>query len=1280
MALASPHPLSDDAFKAKLFQLLVDAEGLGRTQDGHLQTAGPFTPYYDSNGIMTFGVGLNLRVPANAYNVLLAFGLPPDAAATRDVENAIVALAKTPGPANEGISGVTQKILNGFLKQSVNGVATTYHDGSFTIADVAEAQRIFTFFPPGKADNSVYRRYLDQIPAAASMPDTQEQIALYSLTYNNAGALIPPGSHLVADIRAGNRAEAWYEIRYDSNAGAPRERYGVSLRRYAEAQLLDLYGAASDPAGDGQPSPSAVQLGDVLGAYRMFTAHRDAIVAYEQTWAGGIAAANQNYGNVTTVQTWAQAFDPAWQYLKATYGGDLAFQEHGAKPFDANDDESHVWAAPERHKGLYSVSIASPGTAIPAHYFVIGGDGEVVARSGTAPTRDAISINDGGPGNDTLQYAPAKGVKRDVTIEQLSPSSGNPDAPTSRLRVVSTSSGFTVTDLAYGFGKYQFATAADVVTLTTASAGAASTLSLSGSVQGTPFSDTTDTFSTAPGGVELLAGDGQSFTAGPNDAAVVLAGDGNTLTAPNSPGGVYAVAGSNDTITLPNTGAAALVAPLGGAGSTITVNADGDVLALLSSPSVVTMAEQNKAFTYLGIQSLHPIASQDEFDQAYYSGATIIPSNNLYGDIAAPSGGHSDLVLNGDGGGYFELVSGDAAITANTKGGFIEAEDPGAGPVDLTLNAGGWIVNPSDHSTINAKGDDDDFYSEGTSNNGQGTVVNAVGNNEGITIPGLVANVTGDHNVVIAEGYGQLNLSGHGDIAIIQPVDVAPASASPDSQGSTASGAAPPSQITMSGSGGSVSDAGSGNDTITTTGNGFSLIGGGGHDTLAANGDSNTLIAGNGGATLLASGSGNTLMGGSGNDVLRVLSGSGNTLAGGAGDNTLDGGSGSNAADYSAAPAGVVVDLGTGTARNGYGGTDMLIHIHSVIGSAYADTLIGMTGADTFDGHGAPAGTKDVEIGNGGDTFIFDQGYGQLEIDESDSAANPDNILRLGGGIDPAQVRVSSDATGAGVALSLGNGDRITLDGMQTGPGMGVQQVQFADGTVWAAAHVLSLLPSTVSLDGLAADQAVPTSSTLEPFAALTVADSNPQQQDDTATVTLSGTGETLSNLGTGQLSQDGLTYTASGSASVVQADLQGLLFAPSGDAVGGTTTIGLTLGNPSGSSANASVAVAVQADNSPAPMTFLYGAPGGSALAATARPDQFVFQGAAFGNEVVGGFDPARDIVELSRAQFTGFAAVQSDLSRSSSGALITLDGAGSILLQGVNPAGLQASNFCFV
>jgi len=102
------------------------------------------------------------------------------------------------------------------------------------------------------------------------------------------------------------------------------------------------------------------------------------------------------------------------------------------------------------------------------------------------------------------------------------------------------------------------------------------------------------------------------------------------------------------------------------------------------------------------------------------------------------------------------------------------------------------------------------------------------------------------------------------------------------------------------------------------------------------------------GDDMLAGGRGaDVLIGGLGNDILR----------GGPGNDVLDGGvladfqsdtgfRDTDRADYSAAAGGVNVNLASGVAQDGDGGTDTLIGVEGVIGSAYDDVLTG--GSDAF--------------------------------------------------------------------------------------------------------------------------------------------------------------------------------------------------------------------------------------------------------------------------------------------------------------------------------------------
>ncbi len=122
-------------------------------------------------------------------------------------------------------------------------------------------------------------------------------------------------------------------------------------------------------------------------------------------------------------------------------------------------------------------------------------------------------------------------------------------------------------------------------------------------------------------------------------------------------------------------------------------------------------------------------------------------------------------------------------------------------------------------------------------------------------------------------------------------------------------------------------------------------------------------------------------------------------------------------------------------------------------GTSSGDRLYGTPGAEVFDGKGG----NDYENGDGGgDTFIFNQGYGALEVDETDTAANPNNTLQFGAGISPSDVSVSATPAGAYVLTIGSSGDQVTLDRMAFDPTSGVQRVTFADGTVWTAQDIVN--------------------------------------------------------------------------------------------------------------------------------------------------------------------------------------------------------------------------------
>jgi Ca2+-binding RTX toxin-like protein len=163
-------------------------------------------------------------------------------------------------------------------------------------------------------------------------------------------------------------------------------------------------------------------------------------------------------------------------------------------------------------------------------------------------------------------------------------------------------------------------------------------------------------------------------------------------------------------------------------------------------------------------------------------------------------------------------------------------------------------------------------------------------------------------------------------------------------------------------------------------------------DILVGSSGSNLIKAGGGTTLIVGDGGGDTLIGGTGANVFVT----------GPGNNAVRGGSGSNTVDYASAPSAVNVNLRSGTAKNGFGGTDSLSGIANIIGSnnngdqlslgthagtIYAgngggDALVGSKagGSTMFGGGGSDkitsVGANDHMIGGtGNDTFHANNGF-----------------------------------------------------------------------------------------------------------------------------------------------------------------------------------------------------------------------------------------------------------------------------------------------------------------
>ena len=99
----------------------------------------------------------------------------------------------------------------------------------------------------------------------AGFRSSRELQVLASMIWNGGSGLL--GSGLVNAIDSGNRAQAWYEIRYNSDrSGSPVS----AMRQYFLSQVFSLY-----------DTPGTATLTEAFQAYEMFAQHRDTIVPYE---------------------------------------------------------------------------------------------------------------------------------------------------------------------------------------------------------------------------------------------------------------------------------------------------------------------------------------------------------------------------------------------------------------------------------------------------------------------------------------------------------------------------------------------------------------------------------------------------------------------------------------------------------------------------------------------------------------------------------------------------------------------------------------------------------------------------------------------------------------------------------------------------------------------------------------------------------------------------------------------------------------------------------------
>ena len=253
----------------------------------------------------------------------------------------------------------------------------------------------------------------------------------------------------------------------------------------------------------------------------------------------------------------------------------------------------------------------------------------------------------------------------------------------------------------------------------------------------------------------------------------------------------------------------------------------------------------------------------------------------------------------------------------------------------------------------------------------------------------------------------------------------------------------------------------------------------------------------------------NALYGGLGNDI----------LLGGAGADTLDGGSGVDAVSYASSAAAVTIDLLLGTATGLDAVGDVFIGIEGAVGTSFADTLIGNVGDNLLIG-GAEA--DELNGGDGTDTAGYGLATAAVSVDLSiglglageaylDTLQNIENLS--GSSFDDtlsgdALVNVLSGAGGADL-LDAAEGNDLVFGGAGNDTLIGQSGTDMLDGGADNDTYVISIAGAVVTEAASSGTDVVQAALTY------TLTD-NVENLTLTGGADISGTGNTLNNVITG--------------------------------------------------------------------------------------------------------------------------------------------------------------------
>ncbi len=234
-------------------------------------------PHYDGKDSIALGYGLDLLTnDLDKVKIYLsAVGITLTTAALSTIGSAKTTRNTLQGLVSQ-LAAETDPIKRAALNTQIAGKKTELRNHASSLAvdvqlrDEAHASDLLNVVATAKT------KELDFFLKSDAPTDSHEKAVLLPMWFNTPAYIRKAGNkdtHLTASLRADNRPEAWYEIRYGSNGD---ELPGLAKSRYVEADFFGLY-----KAGTTSSNISDVEAKDVL---RMYTKYHDAILKYERTW------------------------------------------------------------------------------------------------------------------------------------------------------------------------------------------------------------------------------------------------------------------------------------------------------------------------------------------------------------------------------------------------------------------------------------------------------------------------------------------------------------------------------------------------------------------------------------------------------------------------------------------------------------------------------------------------------------------------------------------------------------------------------------------------------------------------------------------------------------------------------------------------------------------------------------------------------------------------------------------------------------------------------------